>query len=69
MKWVEDLAVSGTVVFERDIGVIQATLVAKRTDRTVARLTIGWNDFTPMGRALAVGTIDRRPVTLNIPAP
>jgi hypothetical protein len=69
MKWVEDLAVSGTVVFQRDTGAIQATLVAKRAYGSVARLTMDWNDFTPLGRALVAGTIDRRPVSFNIPAP
>ena len=69
VKWVEDLAVSGTVVFQRDTGAIQATLVARRTNGSVARLTMDWNDFTPLGRASVTGTIDRRPVALNIPAP
>jgi hypothetical protein len=30
---------------------------------------MGWNDWVSRGRALVVGTVDGRPVALDIPAP
>jgi hypothetical protein len=69
VRWVEDLSVRGRVVWERDTGAVRATLVARRPDGERARLTMGWNDWAPGGRALIVGTVDRRPVTLDIAAP
>ena len=69
VKWVEDLAVRGGITWNRATGAIQAKLVAHRADGTVARLTMGWNDWTPHGRALVVGKVDREAVTMDIPAP
>lgn len=69
VKWVDDLTVKGVVTWERDTGAIQAKLVAHQSDGTIARLTMGWSDWTPHGRALVVGKVDRRAVTLDIPAP
>lgn len=69
IKWVEDLEVRGTVTWQRDTGDIQAKLVARRTDGTVAKLTMGWNDWTPKARAFVVGKVARRPITIAIPAP
>ncbi len=69
VRWVDDLAVQGTVTWQRDTGDIQASLVAKRDDGSVARLTMGWNDWEPHAKALVVGKVDRRPITATFPAP
>jgi hypothetical protein len=69
VRWVDDLEVRGRVVWQRDTGDIQAALVARRGDGTVARLTIGWNDWQRHGRALVIGQVDRRPITATFPAP
>jgi pimeloyl-ACP methyl ester carboxylesterase len=69
VRWVEDLTVQGLVTWQRDTGDIQASLVAKRSNGTVARLTLGWNDWEPHATALVIGKVDRRPLTATFPAP
>ena len=60
---------NGTVTWQRDTGDIEASLVTRRPDRSRSRLTMSWNDWTPLARAAVTGTVDRRPVTFDIPAP
>jgi hypothetical protein len=69
VHWVEDLGVKGRVIWQRDTGEIEATLVARRPDGAISRLTIAWNDWAANGRAVVTGTVDRRTVSLEIPAP
>jgi pimeloyl-ACP methyl ester carboxylesterase len=69
VKWVEDLAVDGTVVQQRDTGAINAQLVGRTPDGATAKVTITWNDWAPHAVAHAEGAVGGRPVDLDFPAP
>jgi pimeloyl-ACP methyl ester carboxylesterase len=69
VKWVDDLAVDGTVVQQRDSGAISAKLVARQPGGATSKLTVTWNDWTPHAPAHAEGTVDGRPIDLDFPAP
>jgi pimeloyl-ACP methyl ester carboxylesterase len=69
VQWVEDLTVNGSIIWDRTTGDISAKVVARRPDKSRSRLTMSWNDWTPRARAAVTGTVDRRPVTFDIPAP
>lgn len=69
VKWVDDLSVRGVIIWHRDTGAIEAKLKGRRTDGTVARLVMSWNDWTPHARAAITGTVAGRPINLDVPAP
>jgi pimeloyl-ACP methyl ester carboxylesterase len=69
VKWVDDLEVKGTITWQRDTGAIGAQLATRRSDGSRSRLTMSWNDWAPLARATISGTVDRRPVSLDVPAP
>jgi len=69
LRWVEDVAVSGHVSWDRRTGAIRAvvTLSGRATD--AGRLTLRWNELAPDGIARATGELGGRRVSVSFPAP
>ncbi len=67
VRWVEDIAVDGTMHWNRATGEITAsvTLIGAHS----GRLTMSWNDWDTHATATVAGTIGGRPVSLTLPAP
>lgn len=69
VRWVTDVAVDGTIAWQRDTGAVAATLTATGSGATRAHLTITWNDWHPLAQATVTGDVDGRLVALAVPAP
>lgn len=67
-RFVEDLAVTGTVGGEPDGEELTATVDVRADDGTTGTLTIAWDRTQPEPIATAAGTIGGRPVRLEAPA-
>ena len=67
LRYVTDLAVSGTMTWDRATGEIDAEVTF--TGAAAGRLSLSWNDYQPVAAAVVTGTVDGEPVDLAIPAP
>jgi pimeloyl-ACP methyl ester carboxylesterase len=69
LRWVEDVEVSGRVLWDRRSGAIRAvvSLSGRATDE--GRLTLRWNELDPDGLARATGVLGGRRVNMTFPAP
>jgi pimeloyl-ACP methyl ester carboxylesterase len=66
VRWVGDVAVSGTASWNRDTGAIRARVTLDGV--ITGRLWLRWNDFEPLARARVRGTVGGRSVFVTIPA-
>ena len=69
VRWVEDVAVSGTVDWDRPSGLVRARVTLRGEGVPPSRLRIRWNTWRPMGPALVVGTVGPHAIRLPVPAP
>jgi hypothetical protein len=69
VRWVEDVAVSGRVRWDRPSGRLRATVRLAGSGAPTSRLTLAWNTWRPLGVARVTGWIGGRPVSLAVPAP
>jgi hypothetical protein len=69
VRWIQDVAVSGVVRWDRISGDLRAAVRLGGTGTPGSRLTLTWNTWRPMGLARATGTVGGRTVSLAIPAP
>ncbi len=69
VRWVGDVAVGGTLRWDRPSGVVSATVTLRGDGVPGARLRVRWNAWHPMTSALVVGSVGGRPVRLRVPAP
>jgi pimeloyl-ACP methyl ester carboxylesterase len=67
LKWVEDLAVSGTVRWDRSTGNFSGDVTL--TGAVTGSLTISWNDWHPLAQAHAVGVVGGQRVDWWFAAP
>jgi pimeloyl-ACP methyl ester carboxylesterase len=67
LRWVENLAVSGRVKWDRATGAVTATVTCARA--ADCRLTVTWNYNAAHATATITGTIDGQRVSLTQPAP
>jgi len=67
LRWVEDLEVSGTARWDRATGAIIADL--DLSGGASGRLTLSWNDWRPLAKAHAVGTVEGKRVNWWFAAP
>ena len=67
-RFVTDLAVSGTATWDRASSVLHATLTFAGPDGLSGRLRISWSTAEKAATAKEKGTIDKRSVTLEMPA-
>jgi hypothetical protein len=69
VRWVEDVAVSGTVTWDRTSGAIRADVRLSGGGVPSGRLVLRWNDLEPLARAHARGRIGSITVSLGFAAP
>ncbi len=69
LEFVRDVAVTGTLTWNRDNGRMRARVLVDGPSSRDGRLTLQWNDWAPSARATVVGRLDGRPVDLSTPAP
>ena len=69
VRWVRDVAVGGTLEWDRPSGAIRGTVSLEGAGVPSARLRVRWNAWRPMGRASVVGTVGGRRVRLWVSAP
>lgn len=69
VRWVDDVAVSGTLEWDRPSGVVRARLTLRGDGVPASRLRVHWNAWHPMGSALVVGSVGAKAVRLRVPAP
>ena len=69
LRYVEDVAVSGHVSWNRRGGAVRAIVTIVGPAGVRGRLELRWNDWKPHAVATAVGEIGDRPVDLRLPAP
>jgi hypothetical protein len=67
LRWVENLAVSGSVNWNRATGAVSSTITCARA--AACQLTITWNYNAPHAIATVKGRIDGEVVSLTMPAP
>jgi pimeloyl-ACP methyl ester carboxylesterase len=68
-RWVGDVAVSGTLDWDRPSGAVKARLTLRGVGVPASRLRVSWNAWHPMGSALVVGSVGGDLVRLRVPAP
>ena len=68
VRWVRDVAVSGTMRWHRRSGLVTANVHVSGAGATPARLRLTWNDLEPLATATAVGTAGGRKVAFHFPA-
>jgi pimeloyl-ACP methyl ester carboxylesterase len=69
LRWVGDVAVSGTASWNRRTGAIRAHVRLEGDGVPEGRLVLAWNDLEPLARASVRGTLEGRVVEMTIPAP
>ena len=69
VRWVGDVAVGGTLEWDRPSGAIRATVTLRGAGVPSSRLRVRWNAWHPMGRASVVGSVGGRRVRLWVSAP
>ncbi len=67
VRFVEDVAVSGTLRWNRTTGVARATVTLRGSIR--ATLTLTWNSWDNARAAIAKGTVDGKPIVAAVPGP
>ena len=68
VRWVRDVAVSGTMRWHRRSGLVTANVHVSGSGASPARLRLTWNDLEPLAEARAVGTVGGRQVAFHFPA-
>jgi pimeloyl-ACP methyl ester carboxylesterase len=67
VRWVDNLAVSGTASWDRTTGAVEATVTcAAAAD---CKVHIAWNYNAPLAQATVTGTVDAQRVSMTFPAP
>lgn len=69
LRWVEDVEVSGRVIWDRRTGAIRAVVSLSGRATDAGRLTLRWNELDPDGLARATGELGGRRVNVTFPAP
>ena len=69
VKWVEDVAVSGSVICGNPTRGVTANLQITQPDGTSGRLSLRWREDVPEPQARIAGTIAGRRVTARVAAP
>jgi pimeloyl-ACP methyl ester carboxylesterase len=69
VRWVEDLAVSGTAEWNGNTGAVIARLTYKNAKGETAKLTAQWNDRDTNAVAQLAGTVGDRTIRASMPAP
>jgi hypothetical protein len=69
VRWVRDVAVSGTVSWDRRTGAIRARVVLEGSGVPGGRLRLRWYVLEPLPTARVRGVLGGRAVDLEIPAP
>ncbi len=69
VRWVDDVAVSGRLEWDRPSGRVRARLTLRGEGVPRSRLRVRWNAWRPMGSALVVGSVGGRPIRLRVAAP
>jgi pimeloyl-ACP methyl ester carboxylesterase len=69
VRWVEDVAVDGSIGWNRSTGAIEADVRLDGPGAPPSSLHLAWNDWEPHARAHVSGTVGGDPVDLFIPAP
>ena len=69
VRWVRDVAVSGTVEWDRPSGAVRARLTLRGRGAPDSHLRVGWNTWHPMGSALVAGSVGGHAVRLRVRAP
>jgi hypothetical protein len=69
VRWVRDVAVSGTASWNRRTGAIRARVRLEGPGAPAGHLWLRWNDFEPLARASVHGTLGSRVVEMTIAAP
>jgi hypothetical protein len=67
--WVEDLAVSGRLVWNQHDGAVRATLDYTDPDGNAAQLAAAWDDRDHQAVATLAGTVAGRAIQATMPAP
>ena len=69
LEFVRDVAVTGTLTWNRDNGSMRAHVHVDGPRRRDGRLTLRWNDWAPSAQATVVGRLGGEDVGLSTPAP
>ena len=69
VRWVDDVAVSGTMRWKRATGAVEARLRVSGPGAARGRLTVRWNDWEPTATAVARGMLVGEPVRFSFGAP
>jgi pimeloyl-ACP methyl ester carboxylesterase len=69
VRWVGDVAVSGTLRWDRPSGVVRAVLRLRGPSVPPARLRLSWNTWRPYASALVIGEVGGAAVRLRVPSP
>ncbi|MEO8423800.1 MAG: alpha/beta fold hydrolase [Actinomycetota bacterium] len=69
VRWVGDVAVDGTLDWDRPSGALRARLSLRGGGVPASRLRVSWNTWHPMGSALVVGSVGGNVVRVWVPAP
>ena len=69
VRWVDDVAVSGTMRWQRATGAVEAGLRVRGPGAARGRLSVRWNDWEPTAIAVARGTLAREHVRFSFAAP
>lgn len=69
VRWVKDVAVSGSVAWNRTTGAIEAAVKVRGEGAVRGLLALTWNDWQRTALATTGGTLDGDPVGFSFPAP
>jgi pimeloyl-ACP methyl ester carboxylesterase len=69
VRWVVDVAVSGTASWDRTTGAMRADIRLRGSGATPGHLTLRWNDWDRLAKARVTGVLDGRQINVTIPAP
>jgi hypothetical protein len=69
VRWVRDVAVSGTATWRRRTGAVRAHVTVEGPGAAPGRLTLRWDDGRRHARATATGRLRGEPVHFRFPAP
>jgi pimeloyl-ACP methyl ester carboxylesterase len=69
VRWVDDVAVSGSASWDRTTGAMRATIELSGRGASSGRLKIRWNDWERLAEARVKGVLRGRVIDVTIPAP
>jgi hypothetical protein len=69
VRWVQDVAVSGTVLWDRSTGAIRARVTIRGPNTPDGSLSMAWNDFRTQPIASIRGRLGGVRVAYELPAP